>query len=672
MTADDDHLRDKARLLLQRERELFELRLRQEQIGVWLSIGQALPALFSHRDGRLAQAWDGIRKLLIGKLRLQRALLLELGPLELQPLAPVGPARPLAAAARGLLEARPAGCCNDPKAGDPGVAELAEVLGLHRFMWASIERPQLPPILMAAGFDAHKATFQSPFEPSDVAHFGNAAQHVQSLLGNALLIAELERVAQELRAANENLEQRVHERTRELAVRNRDLRLVLDTVDQALLTVSLEGRLAPERSSIADRWFGAYTGSPKLLEHVPADKRFAARFRLGLDALSENVLPRDLCLDQLPKRLQLGARHFDCRYLPIEEQGQLLGLLLVIDDVTDALARARQDAEKAELLAVFSALMRDKNGFLTFFEEAEQIMRRLAGEAPDSTWRKQLLHTLKGSSATMGLRRIAELCHAAESNLVEGGHGYAETFAELRSRWSEVRGTLRALVPAQPQHSLEVTEQQLSRLMETARELAAPKLLRQLEELRWEAGERPLRRLAQHAQVLAERLGKAPLRIEVQSDASRLEPNRWAPLWAALIHVVQNAVDHGLETAEQRSARGKPLSGRLLLRAERVGQDYQVEIADDGRGIDWAVIRNCCEARGLASATHADLLQALLSPDFTTRAEVSETSGRGIGLSVVANAVRDLSGSVQVESELGKGTRWTFVLPAEGTHPGDV
>ena len=87
MSSDEQHLRDKARLLLQRERELFELRLKHEQIGVWLSIGQALPELFSHRGARLAQAWDGIRKLMVGKLRLQRVLLLELQVDELRALA---------------------------------------------------------------------------------------------------------------------------------------------------------------------------------------------------------------------------------------------------------------------------------------------------------------------------------------------------------------------------------------------------------------------------------------------------------------------------------------------------------------------------------------------------------------------------------------------------------
>lgn len=179
MTSDDEHLRDKARLLLQRERELFELRLKQEQIGVWLSIGQALPELFTARDGSLTRAWDGIRKLMVSRLRLQRVLLLEVDAEELRALAPAGPPRVTPLAARALLETQATGYCNDPKLdATVGVAELAEVLGLHRFMWGRIARPNQSPILIAAGFDAAKAIFQSPFGDGDIAHFGNAAQHI--------------------------------------------------------------------------------------------------------------------------------------------------------------------------------------------------------------------------------------------------------------------------------------------------------------------------------------------------------------------------------------------------------------------------------------------------------------------------------------------------------------
>lgn len=675
--------------MLQRERELFELRQKHEQIGVWLSIGQALPELFSYRDARLEQAWAGIRKLMVGKLRLQRVLLLELQADELAPLAPAGPGRPLPEDARTLLTATPSGYCNDPETdATPGVAALARALGLHRFMWGCIRRPQQAPILMAAGFDASKAVFQSPFVSSDIAHFSNAAQHIESLLGNALLIAELEReknqlreanitleqrdlelrnAADQLRMANESLEQRVHERTQELAGRNRELRLVLDTVDQALLTVDLEGRLAPERSSAADSWFGSYSGNPRLVEHIGGDRRFASLFQLGLEALRANMLPPELVLQQMPKRLERGARKFDCRYLPIEAEGRLLGLLLAIDDVTEQLLRERADAEQRELLAAFTALMRDRNGFFTFFAETERIFEQLASALTDQASQKRLLHTLKGNAAGYGLVLLAELGHQAETNLPSAS-SYDETLRQLRACWGRTVGMLRTLAPDKLCRSVELSDQQLDELAElTRRGASSVELLEELRRFRWETSECSLTRLAQHAQALAVRLGKGALAVEIDADSTRLEPERWAPLWSALVHVVRNAVDHGVESPEERTAQGKPALGRVRFCARRSAHDYRLEIEDDGRGIDWDAVRSRCEARACPSATQADLLQALLSPDFSTRTEVTATSGRGIGLALLADAVRELSGTLTVESQAGRGTRWLLTFPNLGT-----
>jgi two-component system chemotaxis sensor kinase CheA len=684
MTDDELHLREKARLLLQRERELFELRLKHEQVGVWLSIGQALPDLFSAGARSLTQVWDGIRRLMVTRLRLQRLLLLEVNDDSLRPLAPAGSALPISV--RSLLETKPAGACNDPQTEtDPAVVALAGALGLHRFVWSRIARTGTCPILLAAGFDRSKAAFQSPFESGDVAYFVSTARQIEALLGNASLIAELEleknqlrhlnaeleqrdaalrMAAEQLRTANEGLEQRVQERTEELAGRNRAVRLVLDTVDQALLTIRLSGHLATERSAVTDSWFGGYTGSPKFVDYVCADSRFVSLFQLGLDGLRENLLPRELCLQQLPTRLVRGARQFDCRYLPIDEGGNLSGLLIVIDEVTERLARAREEAEQRELLAAFAALMRDRNGFLTFFEETERLLGQVVQDGVERAEQLRLLHTLKGNAATYGLDLMSELCHATESDLTRDGSGAAELLQQLRARWSAVCSNLRAAAADELGRNIEISAQALEQLIARARRGAATdELIQELRQLTWESSKRPLERLAQHARALALRLGKAPLAVEIETDDTRLDPNRWTPLWFEVVHAVRNAVDHGIEDPAERTAAGKAHAGRLRLAARRVELCFQLDIEDDGRGIDWQAIRDKCKERGRPHATRAELVDAMLSHDFSTRSQVSETSGRGVGLAALASAVSQLGGTLAVDSEAGRGTRWTLSFP---------
>lgn len=135
----------------------------------------------------------------------------------------------------------------------------------------------------------------------------------------------------------------------------------------------------------------------------------------------------------------------------------------------------------------------------------------------------------------------------------------------------------------------------------------------------------------------------------------------------ALRHLVINAVDHGCETAEVRTARGKPACATVSVTARAAGSTIVVEVADDGAGIDEADLRSKAVAAGLLAAdarvSGASLYRLLFRAGFSTCSAVSETSGRGVGLDVVATAVDDLGGSVDVTSKAGLGTRFSITLP---------
>lgn len=665
MDGEEQHLREKARMLLQREREYYELLQKFERLGLWLSLGQAFPEIFLDRKQTLLARWDRARKLLITRLRLQRVLIVEVSGGELRMLSPAGATLPLPDEVRSLLASSRSGLCNDADSeADRTSAALAQVLGLHRFMWSSIARQGEREIVIAAGFDRVKAAFQSPFVDNDAASFKNATQHIESLLANAQLVEELEHAADQLRVANESLEQRVRERTHELFDKNRQLRLVLDNVDQALLSVDLEGRLMQERSRAVDDWFGAYAAEPMLLDHIPADARFASLFKLGLAGLRDDILPREVCLDQMPKELLLGPRRFQCRFLPIEEGERLTALLMVIDDVTERRALARAEAEQRELLSAFSALMRDRNGFLSFVEQTGRLLQELSEPDCAAALQRRLLHTLKGNAATYGLHVVAQACHAAETELAELGRLPASALSALGARWGQVLRTVSSVAPTKLTRTLELGPNQLAALAERAEQGAtASELIDELRQLEWEPVELSLRRLAQQAGALAGRLAKGPITTDVVADDLRLQPGQWDELWSTLVHAVRNAVDHGIERPEERAALGKPRAGSIRFSGRRLDQGFQLELSDDGRGIDWEAVRGRCREQGRPGQSQAELLDALLSSGFTTRRDVTETSGRGVGLAALDAVVRGLGGTLQIESESGSGTRLILTFP---------
>jgi chemotaxis protein histidine kinase CheA len=170
---------------------------------------------------------------------------------------------------------------------------------------------------------------------------------------------------------------------------------------------------------------------------------------------------------------------------------------------------------------------------------------------------------------------------------------------------------------------------------------------------------------ARYARDLARSLDRA-VEVELEGEETRLDRRIARELEEALLHLVRNAVDHGIESPEVREARGKPRIGRISIKALADGPRVRLVIADDGGGIDIPRVLQHAAEVGLVDAAAAaamgkkEALRLLFAPGFSTRKQVSETSGRGVGLDVVATIVNRVGGEVFVETEPRQGT--TFIL----------
>jgi chemotaxis protein histidine kinase CheA len=157
--------------------------------------------------------------------------------------------------------------------------------------------------------------------------------------------------------------------------------------------------------------------------------------------------------------------------------------------------------------------------------------------------------------------------------------------------------------------------------------------------------------------------------FEVRGDALKLDKVLLDALIEPLMHLLRNAVDHGIEASEQRSAVGKPSSGSLTLAFQQIQQTLKITLNDDGGGLDYARIAARAVRMGVldddgASEAHREFLHSLLFlPGFSTREEVSQTSGRGVGLDVVAARIQRLGGTIEIQSETGRGTRFELSVP---------
>ncbi|MBL8815675.1 MAG: chemotaxis protein CheA [Planctomyces sp.] len=218
-----------------------------------------------------------------------------------------------------------------------------------------------------------------------------------------------------------------------------------------------------------------------------------------------------------------------------------------------------------------------------------------------------------------------------------------------------------------------MVEQDWSRFhgeMESSALVQLGKIVRDLQEMSLSLRMVPIaatfQKMARIVRDLSLRLGKQ-IRFETEGEDTELDKTVVDQIGDPLLHMIRNSVDHGIELPAQRLAAGKPAEGRVCLRAYHQGGNFIIEIQDDGRGLDRDRILKKAIDRGIVSEsdnlTDDDVYALIFAPGFSTAEQVTDVSGRGVGMDVVRRNVEALQGSISIRSTPGKGCRMIVRLP---------
>ena len=219
------------------------------------------------------------------------------------------------------------------------------------------------------------------------------------------------------------------------------------------------------------------------------------------------------------------------------------------------------------------------------------------------------------------------------------------------------------LVTLRVRGSGEVAEQAVSSL-----DMITSELQEAVMKLRMQPIRKVFGRFPRVARDVARSLGKE-VELHLEGEETELDKNLVEVLADPLVHLVRNAVDHGVESPEERAAAGKPRAGQVLLSAAQEGNAIVIAIEDDGKGMDPEVLRRKAVEKELYSADAAQRLtdteawDLIFHAGFSTRAQVSDVSGRGVGMDVVRTAITRLNGAISIDSKVGSGTRLEIRLP---------
>ncbi len=552
----------------------------------------------------------------------------------------------------------------------------------------------------------------TPSGPTEVRTLGAAINR---------MLDELARSRRQVERVNAGLEQTVAERTAEVS------EILDNLTDAVLLLDAegtIGSRYSPasgdvlSRTDLAGRKVGEF-----LFTEGSADAGLLGAHRFALDAMfGQPRFQWELNADHLLTSLRYTGprgetKEFELRYAPLCDDDEIIRrVMLIVRDVTElrALRRSMEcEQEKTkERVAVLTEMMgSSRDSVLGFIDDNRVRMDRV--DSAVARWAQtgsssalaelfRELHTIKGNARMLELHRISTLTHEVEDVVhalrgvprddpehAPGTPGHQRDVEQLTAAIERERDLLQLFADVAeemlrgPDHS--AAREQLSLTARRIASLAAKSApqdssgadsLRALARLLSEESQGNVvstrRIFEQHRGMVGEvsdRLGKqVTLRIDADDgDDLFLQPAVGGAIRDAANHALRNALDHGIERPAERVAAGKPSSGVLSLGWRTTDAGYCVEIRDDGRGVDTDALLPEVRRRGLLATTpepsREDVLEALFAPGFSSRAQATDLSGRGVGLDAARNAVENHGGHVELRSEPGLGTTLAIYLP---------
>jgi two-component system, chemotaxis family, sensor kinase CheA len=534
------------------------------------------------------------------------------------------------------------------------------------------------------------------------------------------LLAEIfDLMRERIRQYTEHLQDLVDEKMKQV-------RDILENIDQGLFTVNLDGTINPEHSKKASNILQvadvAGSDVQKVL-HLSEEATVDWQNWIELVRQKHGSLRWEKLAKVAPVReLELGSpeerRYVSVGYQKVlDRQANLARIMILAQDITEtkriekivADEKARHENEVKTILGLVNTL---PEVLQDYFEDLEQRLRNLQAalrelmaeskrarsEYPSGTPLSidqamvsaifRDLHTIKGNSATYGFEKLTHVAHEAEERLealqppIEVRSDATinllfEKIERMEEAYQEIRETSRKLsggdgvVLRLPEEKVESIRELADRLARDPKHVDPAALATLLDECR-KVRDVPLSRLADKyvtvARRLAERLGKQ-VRVEVVPADLQVDPHFLGRFDEALVHMIRNSMDHAFEVPEEREGSGKDPVGTLTMTVALGERETVLTLSDDGRGIDGDKLVAKALQEGTLTADQAEgmtwqqKIELVFESGLSTASNVTDLSGRGVGMDAVRQSVLAQGGSMILESERDKGTRIVLTMP---------
>lgn len=498
------------------------------------------------------------------------------------------------------------------------------------------------------------------------------------------VISDLETARAKLEDYSKNLESMVAVRTQQISELNNRMQALLDSLAQGFFIIGPDYKCMNISSKACETVIERNPNGRLFIELLDLKEHEIEGVERWLLTCFEEMLPFEDLVELGPKTYPHSqGRTVELTYYPLRgAEGQMQGIVVVATDITD-LVKAKQQAEadRAQAKMILS-LVKNRKQIRTFLNETtsliEEINRQRTKEHPDYDSIFRCLHTIKGSAGIFSIRNLIVPTHEAEGLLTEfarnGDEKLFHVAGQLCDRLPGIlddfkNETLKSIGFDQESHgeSVEIPRSAISDFGQMIQRQAPELAQSYFEHFYLEPVEWSFANLKDNLQLVAERLGKQLNEVEIIGGDLRIYRPAYSQLFDSLIHAFRNSLDHGIETPEERVALNKKSGGSIQLAFRHLQEDghLRIQIQDDGHGINVARLREKLAARGIDLSGHPDeeVIQHIFDPQLSTRDEVTELSGRGVGMDAIAFAVKSLGGTYVARSRPDLGTTIEIIVP---------
>lgn len=492
------------------------------------------------------------------------------------------------------------------------------------------------------------------------------------------------------------MEQKVSDRTRAI----KDL---LDNTGQGFLTFDQDFKIHKQYSRACELFFGRALVDSDLkqekgidfLELINQQPEERVQIKKILNAVFSGKVALEAICQFLPDEITIGTRVLSLEYnmIPAYQLQTQDRIMVILTDITREKALAFQLEQDEERNAVILKIVKNRQGYLNFCKLFSSHMRNIETclnqqvEDIDIDSLFRYFHTIKGGAASFDLKILVKHTYGIESILETIRRGEREITKDmtyqlkllaiqLEQLFQHLSDDLSKFVPedesADSEPTFKISDAKISNhrafLLENLGITAEETVHQSIRLLCKQPIDSTLRDLKLSAHTLAKELGKKVEVITIGNDVEVLI-DQLTPLLNVLVHLIRNAVDHGIESTDERLSAEKPETGIINIKVIEIVDQLCFVFSDDGRGIDINKISDIALKKGLVadewqqSASADEKLELVFTPGFSSAGKPSTTSGRGVGMDAVKTAVDELNGNIKISTELGKGTTITILIP---------